>query len=52
LFTDAIGNGSTVTAKLSIYDSKFGKGTRLEAVRVDEHVPYEGNKLDPELYPF
>lgn len=40
-FDKIIGNGSTVTVKLAVYDSKFGKGTRLEAVRVDEHVPFE-----------
>lgn len=40
-FTEIIGNGSRVTVKLDVYDSKFGKGTRLEAVRVDEHIPYE-----------
>lgn len=41
-FSENIGNGSVVTCKLSVYDTqKFGKGTRLEAVRVDEHVPYE-----------
>lgn len=39
-FDKMIGNGSKVTVKLDIYDSKYGKGTRLEAVRVDEHVPY------------
>jgi hypothetical protein len=39
-FDKIIGNGSTLTLRLSVYDSKFGKGTRLEAVRVDEHVPY------------
>ncbi len=42
-FTQPIGNGSKVTVKLSVYDSSKGKGTRLEAVRVDEHVPYEEN---------
>ena len=35
-----IGNGSVVTCKLSIYDTVKGKGTRLEAVRVDELVEY------------
>jgi hypothetical protein len=41
-FTQRIGNGSTVTVKLQVYPSKKGPGTRLEAVCVDEHVPYEG----------
>lgn len=42
-FDKIIGNGSTVTCRLSIYDSSKGKGTRLEAVCVDEHIPYEGS---------
>jgi len=45
--TDAVGNGSTVTLKLSIYDSQVGKGTRLESVRVEELVPYEGKDGPP-----
>jgi len=52
-FDKIIGNGSTVTCKLAIYDSKFGKGTRLEAVRVDKHVPYEAAEGgDAAEYPF
>ncbi len=43
LFNKKIGNGSKVTVKLSVYDTSKGKGTRLEAVRVDEHVPFEEN---------
>lgn len=35
-FDKDIGNGSLVTCKVAIYDTKMGKGTRLEAVRVDE----------------
>ena len=42
-FTDLIGNGSTVTCKVEVYDSAHGKGTRLVSVRVDDHVPFEGN---------
>jgi hypothetical protein len=38
--TDLIGNGSKVTIKYCVYDTKMGKGTRLEAVRVDELVRY------------
>lgn len=42
-FNEKIGNGSTVTVKLSVYDTKqYGKGTRLEKVLVLNHVPYEG----------
>lgn len=36
-----VGNGSTVTIKVVIYDSKKGKGHRLEAVRVDNLIRYE-----------
>lgn len=35
-----IGNGSDVTVKVEVYDTKKGKGTRLEAVRIDKLVPY------------
>lgn len=45
-----IGNGSKVRLKLSIYDTKYRgrKGTRLDAVRVLEHVPHfpEGTEDD------
>ena len=41
-----IGNGSVVTVKLEKYDGETARGPytklTLEAVRVDEHVPYEG----------
>jgi len=38
----AIGNGSKATVKLEIYNAgSFGKGTRLQAVRIDELVEYE-----------
>lgn len=33
-----IGNGSTVEVALTVYDTKMGKGTRLEGVRVVESV--------------
>ena len=39
-FEGLIGNGSTLTVKVSVYDSAMGKGHRLEAVRVDELVEY------------
>lgn len=35
-----IGNGSKVTVKVEVYDTKKGKGTRLEAIRIDNLVPY------------
>lgn len=39
-FVDLIGNGSVCTIKVTVYDTKMGKGTRLEKVRVDEHVEF------------
>lgn len=39
-FNGRINNGSTVTVKVSVYDTMKGKGHRLEAVRIDE---MEGN---------
>lgn len=38
-----IGNGSDVTVKVAVYDTRFGKGHRLEAVRVDNLIPYEAD---------
>lgn len=35
-----IGNGSVVTCKISVYDTRMGKGHTLEAVRVDDLVEY------------
>lgn len=43
-----VGNGSTVTLKVLVYDTVKGKGHRLEAVRVDELVEYQDNKAVPE----
>lgn len=40
-FDKIIGNGSRVTAKVSVYDSKYGPGTRWEELEIIEHVPYE-----------
>lgn len=42
----AIGNGSEVTCKVVVYDTMKGKGVRLEAVRVDVHVPYAEKEVD------
>lgn len=39
-FDGFIGNGSDVTLKVSVYDTKMGKGHRLEAIRVNELVEY------------
>lgn len=51
-FKERIGNGSIVTVKLSVYPSKKGAGTRLEAVCVDKHVPYEPDNANPGGYAF
>lgn len=37
-----IGNGSKVEVFFTVYDSKMGKGTRLEGIRVLDPVEYEG----------
>lgn len=52
--TADIGNGSTVTVKVEIYNTRKGKGHTLEAVRVEELVPYEANKVvaPDEMVPF
>lgn len=44
-FTENVGNGSKVTVKVEVYDSKYGKGTRLAGVRVDNLVPFGGNEV-------
>lgn len=48
-FTKNIGNGSLVTAKIQVYDSKKGKGHRLEAVAVEELVPWETEENEEDL---
>lgn len=35
-----IGNGTKATVIVQVYDSKMGKGTRLEAVRIDDLVEF------------
>jgi hypothetical protein len=40
-FEGPIGNESDVCIKVAVYDSRMGKGTRLEAVRVDKLIAYE-----------
>lgn len=48
-----IGNGSKVTCKVTCYDTQKGKGTQLEAVRIDVLEEYEGPEIDPtEASPF
>lgn len=39
--TRNIGHGSTIEVNIAVYDTREGKGHRLEAVRVLELVPYE-----------
>jgi hypothetical protein len=41
-FDRLIGNGSKVVAKITTFDTKFGRGTRWEALEVVDHVAYEG----------
>ena len=42
-FSELIGNGSKVTVRVEVYDAgKVGNGTRLQKVRVDELVVYDG----------
>jgi hypothetical protein len=43
---DLVGNGSKVAVTVSVYDSKMGKGHRLETVQVLELVPYNGGVED------
>ena len=49
-FDEAIGNGSVVTARVTVFTTTNGRtGCRLEGLCVDEHVPYEGVKVEEEL---
>lgn len=41
--TQLLGNGSEVVIKVVVYDSKKGKGHRLEAVQVHKLVVWEGS---------
>lgn len=43
-FDGLIGNDSKVTCKLQVFKTKNGMGHRLEAVAVEELVPYEGDE--------
>lgn len=47
-----IGNGSTGFVIVSVYDTKTGKGTRLEGVQVIDHVPYESDYDPDKVYGF
>ena len=46
VYEGRIGNGSRGRVNFCVYDSKNGKGTRLEGVRVLELVEYEPNGDD------
>lgn len=48
--TKLIGNGSKITVKVEVYDSKNGKGTRLAAIKIDELVEYEGPSQGAEVF--
>lgn len=49
-FDEAIGNGSVVTARVTVFVTANGRtGCRLEGLCVDKHVPYEGGKEEEEL---
>lgn len=41
LFSKLIGNGSEVEVLFATYDTRMGKGHRLETVMVKKHIPYE-----------
>lgn len=48
-FEKLIGNDSVVNCKISVFDTRRGKGHRLEAVAVENLVPYGD---DDHEYPF
>jgi hypothetical protein len=43
---DLIGNGSEVTIKVLAFDTMNGIGHRLDAVKIDNLVPYEGKETE------
>jgi hypothetical protein len=40
-----VGNGSEVTISVDVYKTRMGPGSRLEAVRVENLVEYDKNKV-------
>jgi hypothetical protein len=50
-FKETIGNGSTVTIRVAMFDTAKGVGHRLEKVRVDKHVVFERADAGPEVLP-
>ena len=51
-FKEPIGNGSVAEVKISVYDSKFGKGTRLEAINILEHKEFVKEPVTAANYKF
>lgn len=49
--TEHVGNGSTVTAKVEVYDTRNGKGHRLRKVTVHNLVPYTPKNTIEEFRP-
>lgn len=47
-----IGNGSVLSVKLSVYNTKMGPASRVEKVRVDELVEYNKPDVDEDAVPF
>lgn len=43
-FDEDIGNGSLVTLKINVYNTKRGPGHTLEVISVENLVPYESKK--------
>lgn len=43
-FDELIGNGSIVEVVVAVYETRAGKGHRLESVKVLEHTPYVSNR--------
>jgi hypothetical protein len=44
---DLIGNGSTISCLVEVYDTRLGKGHRLTKVRVEHLVPYVKQEGEP-----
>jgi hypothetical protein len=47
-YTGLIGNGSKAIVKISVYDTRMGKGTRLEGLTVLDLVPFDGATIPTE----
>lgn len=51
-FTGSIGNGSTVAVNVAVFDTKKGKGSRLERITIRELVEYNSPKNMDDAIPF